>query len=334
MKKTFKKTFLTLAIMAATPVVTTHAADEAPKLNWPLACKVFQTCFIESYPDLKMGTDPVFPMDYKCGNRSRPGVAGTEIVFTDRKSARGEQPVLAAAEGRVTFVENGIKERRQYSKNSKRACGNHVIIRHNPTYATKYCFMREGSIVVEPGQKVDAGDVIGQVGSSGATEAPKLLFEVLTNNQPTDPFSGRVLDKPSECFSLHDKPMWAEKIIYPPVGIIAASFAQGYPTAHDIAFDASVNQTLPRRIRTLTAWVRLFGVLKGDEEKVVIYQPNGQVWYENKRIHTADAPFWTSFASANFKPEKWPAEGEWRANYTLVRDGEELLSYDFFTTMQ
>lgn len=331
-RKPLLKAFFASLLLVNAPAAL--AEDAAPELYWPLGCTLYQDCFIEHYPDLKIGTDPVFPLDYKCGERTRMGNLGTEIIFTDRKTAHEGKPVLAAAEGRVVFVKDGLKDSRQYSKESKRACGNHVVVRHNPSYSTKYCFLRETSVTVKPGDKVQAGDVLGQIGSSGATEAPKLYFEVLKNQTPVDPFTGRELHKPSECFSLNDRPLWHKPIAYPPVGIIAASFAQGYPTAYDVAFDATVQQSLSRSLRTLTAWVRLFGVLKGDKEQLTIYQPNGQIWYQTDRIHPAHAPFWTSFASANFKPEISPAAGEWRAVYTLERDGEELLNYAFFTTIQ
>ena len=318
-------------MMFASPA---HAEDEQPILSWPVECTLFQDCFVENYPDLKLGTDPVFPIDYKCGHRTRPGVSGMEVSFVDRKTAREAKSVKAAAEGRVIYVEDGIDERRQYSKESKRACGNHVIIRHNPTYSTKYCFMREKSVLVKAGETVARGDVLGQVGSSGATEAPKMYFEIMKNGTPMDPFSGRVLSKPTECFSLNDKPMWDTAYPYPPVGLIAASFAQGYPTVHDINYDATVIQKLPRSLRTLTAWVKVFGISKGDKEKLVIYRPNGQIWHKTERVHFADAPFWTAFDSANFKEQTWPEAGEWKAVYTLYRDGDELMTYDFFVTIQ
>ena len=333
---------LTVAVafmVAIAPQVQAQGAqaentDAAPQLDWPLACKLFQDCFIDNYPDLKLGTDPVFPVDYKCGHRTRPGTNGVEIVFTDRKTARMSKSVLAAADGRVTYVEDGIDEGRQYSKSSKRACGNHVVVRHNPSYSTKYCYMRENTISVKAGDTVRAGDVLGQVGSSGSTEAPKFYFEVTNKNIPVDPFSGRTLNKPSECFSLNDKPLWRAAYPYPPVGIMAASFAQGYPTAHDIDYDASVTQALPRSLRSLTAWVKVFGVQKGDKETLTIKKPNGQEWFENERVHFADAPFWTSFANASFQPDVWPEAGEWTATYTLQREGEVIVRYDFFVTIQ
>lgn len=339
MMHTLQKLLLTVmplfALCLAPMAAQAQDSDiEAPQLDWPVNCKLFQDCFISAYPDFKLGTDPVFPVDYKCGNRTKPGVEGVEVIFTDRKTARENKSVLAAAKGRVVYAEDGIDEGRQYSKASKRACGNHVIVRHNESYSTKYCHMRENSISVKPGDTVEAGDILGQVGSSGATSAPKFYFEVTQENTPVDPFSGRILSKPTECFSLNDKPLWRTAFPYPPVGIMAASFAQGYPTANEIEYDASVTQALPRSLRTLSAWVKIFGIVKGDKETLTIVKPNGQVWHTNDRVHFADAPFWTSFASAGFKTDVWPETGEWKAYYTLERDGETIVEYDFFVTIQ
>lgn len=301
-------------------------ASESFTLQWPLNCAVFENCFIQSYPDLRAGTNRAVPLDYKCGQRTKPGLVGTSIVFKDHSTTLN-RAVLAMAPGRVMFSRDDLSDSRRYGLRSRKACGNYVQVRHSSTYSTKYCHLREGTVGVEVGERVDAGTQLGQVGSSGATEAPKLEVRVLKNGTPVDPFTSRDLSAPSECFSKSDKQLWAEEIPYPDAGVMAASFTLGAPPAHAIAFNAEVTESLPAEVSPISAWVRVFGVKKGDREKIVIKNPAGEVWHENKRFHPIAANFWTAMATA--RPTAPLEPGVWQGVYTLKRSGEEILRHTF-----
>ncbi|WP_051273553.1 M23 family metallopeptidase [Desulfotruncus alcoholivorax] len=62
--------------------------------------------------------------------------------------------------------------------------GNAVIISHGVA-ETRYFHL--SSIVVAPGQQVDAGEVIGYVGSTGKSTGPHLHFEVRVGGRPRNP---------------------------------------------------------------------------------------------------------------------------------------------------
>ena len=68
---------------------------------------------------------------------------------------------------------------------SLRGYGNHVIINHGYGYKTIYAHLDRFNVRV--GQKVRRGDVIGFVGSTGASLAPHLHYEVELNGQKVDP---------------------------------------------------------------------------------------------------------------------------------------------------
>jgi len=63
--------------------------------------------------------------------------------------------------------------------------GNHVVINHGYGYETVYMHMVR--IKARVGQRVKRGDVIGWVGSTGASTGPHCHYEVHINGRPVDP---------------------------------------------------------------------------------------------------------------------------------------------------
>jgi murein DD-endopeptidase MepM/ murein hydrolase activator NlpD len=68
---------------------------------------------------------------------------------------------------------------------SSRGYGNHIIIDHGFGYKTIYAHLDRFN--VRRGQKIKRGDVIGFVGSTGASLAPHLHYEVELNGTKVDP---------------------------------------------------------------------------------------------------------------------------------------------------
>jgi murein DD-endopeptidase MepM/ murein hydrolase activator NlpD len=65
--------------------------------------------------------------------------------------------------------------------------GNYIIINHGYGYATLYGHMSKVS--VRSGQAVKRGQVIGYVGSTGASVGPHLHYEVIKNGQKINPIN-------------------------------------------------------------------------------------------------------------------------------------------------
>jgi murein DD-endopeptidase MepM/ murein hydrolase activator NlpD len=63
--------------------------------------------------------------------------------------------------------------------------GNHVVINHGYGYETEYMHMVR--VKARPGQRVKRGEVIGWVGSTGASTGPHCHYEVHINGNPVDP---------------------------------------------------------------------------------------------------------------------------------------------------
>ncbi|MEP6711182.1 MAG: M23 family metallopeptidase [Ferruginibacter sp.] len=82
-------------------------------------------------------------------------------------------PIYATGDGTVTTAGMGT------------GTGNHVIINHGYGYETVYMHMVR--IKARDGQRVKRGEVIGWVGSTGASTGPHCHYEVHINGSPVDP---------------------------------------------------------------------------------------------------------------------------------------------------
>ena len=83
--------------------------------------------------------------------------------------------VRAIAAGQVIFADtNG-------------GYGKMVSVQHKNGYISVYGHLRD--ILVNPGEKVKAGQLLGHLGSSGDSTGPHLHFEWRKNGKPLDPIS-------------------------------------------------------------------------------------------------------------------------------------------------
>lgn len=83
-------------------------------------------------------------------------------------------PVSALGSGTVTF------------KGWKGGYGNFVEIRHNATYKTTYGHLSQFAGGLKKGSRVEQGQVIGYVGSTGVATGPHLDFRFYKNGTPID----------------------------------------------------------------------------------------------------------------------------------------------------
>jgi murein DD-endopeptidase MepM/ murein hydrolase activator NlpD len=82
-------------------------------------------------------------------------------------------PIYAAAQGTVTFA--GVKQ----------GYGNCIEVSHGNGLMTRYAHM--SAFRASVGQKIEAGAVIGAIGSTGRSTGPHLHFEVRINDRPVNP---------------------------------------------------------------------------------------------------------------------------------------------------
>lgn len=93
---------------------------------------------------------------------------------TDYAAPQGT-PILATGDGVVTEA--------SYTGGN----GNYVKIRHNGTYTTQYLHMQKFARGMNTGAKVNQGDVIGYVGSTGLATGPHVCYRFWKNGAQVDP---------------------------------------------------------------------------------------------------------------------------------------------------
>lgn len=81
----------------------------------------------------------------------------------------------------IMTTASGVVERTGYTAGN----GNFVKVKHNGTYATQYLHMSK--ILVRQGQRVQQGDVIGRVGSTGLATGPHVCYRFWKNGIQVDP---------------------------------------------------------------------------------------------------------------------------------------------------
>ncbi len=140
------------------------------------------TCFYDTVGMSMRKTFLLAPLEYT-GISSRYTNARMHPIFQTVGehfavdfSAPSGTPVYAASDGTIV------------TRTFQSGAGNYVVIRHNSVYSTVYMhFSSFGTFNV--GQRVNQGDVIGYVGSTGWSTGPHLHYEVHENGKKIDPLS-------------------------------------------------------------------------------------------------------------------------------------------------
>ena len=84
-------------------------------------------------------------------------------------------PILAAGDGRVEIASR------------TKPNGNYVVIKHGEQFVTKYLHLSKFARGVKSGKRVNQGQIIGYVGSTGYATGPHLHYEFLVNGVHQNP---------------------------------------------------------------------------------------------------------------------------------------------------
>jgi murein DD-endopeptidase MepM/ murein hydrolase activator NlpD len=118
---------------------------------------------------------PGRPMSSPFGVRFHPVLHYQRLHTGQDISAPTGTPILAAADGRVLIA------------SVRGGYGNATVIDHGHSLSTLYG--HQSQFLVEEGQLVKAGEIIGKVGSTGMSTGPHLHFETRVRGVPIDPIN-------------------------------------------------------------------------------------------------------------------------------------------------
>ena len=90
------------------------------------------------------------------------------------------RPILAPAAGAIVAAKDGVAENVPRALDSDEKLGNHVVIDHGNGEFSLLAHLQTGSIAVEPGDEVEAGDRVGACGNSGNSTEPHLHYQLQT----------------------------------------------------------------------------------------------------------------------------------------------------------
>jgi Peptidase family M23 len=298
-----------LILFCATPAVAQDIS-----LTQPLDCTLGDTCYIQQYADRDPGPDAT---DFACGPLSYDTHSGTDFALPTLAAQALGVNVLAAAAGEVIGIRDEMPDILQGTPGAPdvtdRECGNGVVMRHPDGWETQYCHMALGSIIVKPGDQLQQGAVLGQVGLSGQSQFPHVHLSVRQNGSEIDPF-----DPDQELTCGQTAPgLWSDPIPYVPGGLIAAGFSSAVPQ-YDAIKAGTAAETLTTTSPGLVLWGFAFGGQAGDVTRISITGPNGEAITQDDTLDRAQAQFFRA-SGKRIPTGGWPP-GDYAGTIDLIRD--------------
>ncbi len=280
-------------------------------LHWPVACTLGETCHIQQYFDHDPGPQST---DFTCGPLSYDGHDGTDIALATRAQMATGVAVLAAAPGVVKGVRDGVADFEPHVEG--RECGNGVLVDHGDGWQTQYCHLRQGSVLVRPGDSVTNGTPLGLIGQSGMADFPHLHLSVRQNGAEIDPF----LPQASTC-GASAATLWATPVPYEPGGFLEAGFSAAVPE-FDAIQAGLATLPLPDTAPGLVLWAFLYGSRAGDEVVFQITGPAGTVLEATDTLEGPQAQLFRAMGK-RLTADRWPA-GSYAGSVVLRRGGVDL----------
>ncbi|WP_042446936.1 M23 family metallopeptidase [Azospirillum sp. B510] len=309
----------------------------APVLELPVRCRIGTDCFVQNYVDADPGPGM---RDFACGRLTYDGHKGTDFRLTDLEAMRRGVAVVAAAPGTVARVRDGMEDvsiRQSGGAAAGREAGNAVVVDHGNGWETQYSHLKRGSIVVRPGDRVEAGTPLAQVGLSGNTEFPHVDFTIRHDDHTLDPYTGKEAgagEAPTCAAGQGEAPvsssgtLWSAEarrtLAYRPSALLGAGLAPEAPRAEVVRDGGYGGQPLPAHTPMLGVWAELMGGRQGDRVTLEVAGPDGRRLFRNEGA--VPRPLVVLFLAAEVKkpvPGPW-TPGPYRVTVTL-RHGDETV---------
>lgn len=117
------------------------------------------------------------------------GLDSTGVAFHSSRTMNEDwagygAEVLAVADGRVVTIRDGLPDSQPFDPDRLKSLtgetlgGNEIVLDIGNDLFAFYGHLQPGSIVVQEGEQVRRGQILGRVGSSGNSDAPHLHFQI------------------------------------------------------------------------------------------------------------------------------------------------------------
>jgi murein DD-endopeptidase MepM/ murein hydrolase activator NlpD len=298
-----------------------------PLYRWPLGRMLGDGLLVVNYVDLDASGGIE---DYQGGPHSYDGHRGTDYLLHNFRLMDRGCPILAASSGTVAFMSSLAPG--AFDRNCAFAPdeGTWLWIDNGDGSYSEYYHLRKFSLTVQVGEAVQAGQMLGLVGSSGYSTGPHLHFETGDYSSgpymARDPYTGPSNPLPSLWMSQEDyqgdDPLhFVDMGVFTDAAVGGSVFNTTYCDVQEGIHSPTVfGITEPH----LDLWVQFQGNA-GDDFRLEIRRPNDSLWAAYDDVITYDAKFdwfWAYwFWNGNVAPADY---GTWRikafANGSLSRE--------------
>ena len=272
------------SLLASIPLIPLLLVSPALaiELGLPAQCELGKTCFMQQYPDMDAGAGTADPL---CGSQSYDGHKGTDLRILSLKDMEKGYAVIAVGDGKVLRVRDGeedhlVETEDDRAKISGKECGNGLVLQLEDGYEIQYCHLRKGSLVVKPGDDVQTGARLGDIGSSGLAQFPHVHITVSRNGEVLDPLTGRKLSEGCTSTFQQDASLFSqdivEKLDLTKPEILASGLA-GKPIDHQSLVQDGPPPQVSSSDTLFVAWSWFANLKKGNTIKLVLKNEQGNV---------------------------------------------------------
>ena len=299
----------------------------AIELRLPAECTLGTDCFLQQSPDMKAGPGTSDPF---CGIATYDGHDGIDLRVLSMKDVARGVPVVAAADGEVLRGRDGVPDHLVQTDVDRQAvadkeCGNGVIIKHQDGTETQYCHLKQGSIVVRPGQKLKAGEKIGEVGASGLAQFPHVHMTVRIGTDEIDPLTGRKIGDGCVADPADAHPLFSKAIMdglpRDKPDILGFGLTGSVVDYDKLAIDGPPADAASGDQATVV-WGWIANLKAGDRLRFTMTDPAGQ-----RLVDTTTEPLDRNKAvySAYSGKRDSPISGDYAIGVEIIRDGKMIV---------
>jgi len=281
---------------STTPPTTSGSVTTTDGWLWPIPGEDGRDWVINNYVDHLQGDPGMEDYTGATGDDAKTydDHRGIDIDIANFRAMDEGVSIIAVVGGEVFETTDGFFDR---ETDCDQWDWNAVIVESDDGYVQYYGHMRNGSLAVSTGDRIETGDALGLVGSSGCSSGPHLHFEVWQDDVLVDPFTDGLFGGNAPVYDT------------PPSLMEGLLKADGFVDFWDIQ-DPGSQATQIQLGQEMGFGVSMAGGSAGDEVLIEVFSPDGGLW-EALGL-TFDQTFRHSMWYWNRTPDQ---SGQWTADY-------------------